>query len=145
MTPVPTPPPRCARRSKPLVPGEFLLTGEDFQAIAAMLHADAGIYLPEAKATLVYSRLAKRLRALGLESFRDYCTLIAGADGVGERQKMIAALTTNVTRFFREPHHFDHLQAAGAAAAGRTRPARAGACASGRPPARAARSPTRSR
>lgn len=103
-------PPRSRARDEPLVPGEFLLTGEDFQAIAAMLHADAGIYLPDAKATLVYSRLAKRLRALGLENFRDYCTLIACSDGVGERQKMIAALTTNVTRFFREPHHFDHLK-----------------------------------
>lgn len=103
-------PPRGRARDEPLVPGEFLLTGEDFQAIAAMLHADAGIYLPDAKATLVHSRLAKRLRALGLENFRDYCALIAGSDGVGERQKMIAALTTNVTRFFREPHHFDHLK-----------------------------------
>jgi chemotaxis protein methyltransferase CheR len=110
MTPVRTPPPRSRALDKPLVPGEFLLTGEDFQAIAAMLHADAGIYLAETKATLVYSRLAKRLRALGLENFRDYCTLIAGSDGVGERQKMIAALTTNVTRFFREPHHFEHLK-----------------------------------
>jgi chemotaxis protein methyltransferase CheR len=110
MTPVRTPPPRPRSPEKPLVPGEFLLTGEDFQAIAAMLHADAGIYLTETKATLVYSRLAKRLRALGLENFRDYCTLVAGSDGIGERQKMIAALTTNVTRFFREPHHFQHLK-----------------------------------
>jgi chemotaxis protein methyltransferase CheR len=110
MTPVRTPPPRLRSQDKPLVPGEFLLTGDDFQAIAAMLHADAGIYLNETKATLVYSRLAKRLRALGLESFRDYCTLVAGSDGVGERQKMVAALTTNVTRFFREPHHFEHLK-----------------------------------
>jgi chemotaxis protein methyltransferase CheR len=102
--------PRARAKDQPLVPGEFLLTGEDFRNIAAMLHADAGIYLPDTKATLVYSRLAKRLRALGLETFRDYCTLIAGSDGVGERQKMIAALTTNVTRFFREPHHFDHLK-----------------------------------
>src|SRR5215470_1632949 len=110
MTPVRTPPSRSRSQDKALVPGEFLLTGEDFQNIAAMLHADAGIYLAETKATLVYSRLAKRLRALGLESFRDYCTLVAGSEGVGERQKMLAALTTNVTRFFREPHHFEHLK-----------------------------------
>lgn len=94
----------------PMVPGEFLLTSEDFQHIAQMLYADAGIYLPESKATLVYSRLAKRVRSLGLESFRDYCALIAGNDGVGERQKMMAALTTNVTHFFREPHHFEYLK-----------------------------------
>jgi chemotaxis protein methyltransferase CheR len=109
-TPVRTPPSRMRSQDQALVPGEFLLTGDDFQAIAAMLHAEAGIYLAETKATLVYSRLAKRLRALGLESFRDYCALVAGNEGVGERQKMIAALTTNVTRFFREPHHFEHLK-----------------------------------
>jgi chemotaxis protein methyltransferase CheR len=97
-------------RERRLVDGEFLFTEEDFRRIAAMLHGDAGISLPESKATLVYSRLAKRLRALGLESFRDYCALVADAEGADERMKMLAALTTNVTRFFREPHHFDHLK-----------------------------------
>jgi chemotaxis protein methyltransferase CheR len=95
--------------SQRLVEGEFLFTAEDFRRVAAMLHADAGIALAEGKATLVYSRLAKRLRALGLQSFRDYCALVASAEGVDERQRMLAALTTNVTRFFREPHHFEHL------------------------------------
>ncbi len=98
------------RQAQSLVEGEFVFTAEDFREIAAMLHGDAGIALPEAKATLVYSRLAKRLRALGLESFRDYCALVSGADGLDERQRMLTALTTNVTRFFREPHHFEHLK-----------------------------------
>jgi chemotaxis protein methyltransferase CheR len=93
-----------------MVEGEFLFTEGDFRKIAAMVHGDAGIALHETKATLVYSRLAKRLRALGLASFQDYCALVAGADGLDERQNMLAALTTNVTRFFREPHHFDHLR-----------------------------------
>jgi chemotaxis protein methyltransferase CheR len=97
-------------RRAQLVDGEFLFTPEDFRTIAATLHAAAGIALPESKATLVYSRLAKRLRALGLESFRDYCALVTGHDGLDERQRMIVALTTNVTRFFREPHHFEHLK-----------------------------------
>jgi chemotaxis protein methyltransferase CheR len=101
--------PRENRREQ-LVDGEFLFTAADFRTIAATLHAAAGIALPETKATLVYSRLAKRLRALGLESFRQYCALVSGQDGVDERQKMIVALTTNVTRFFREPHHFEHLR-----------------------------------
>ena len=91
--------------------GEFPFTDQDFKQIAAMLYADAGLALPESKATLVYSRLAKRLRALGLESFRQYCGLVSEAEGLGERRNMLAALTTNVTRFFREPHHFDHLKA----------------------------------
>ncbi len=90
--------------------GEFLMTSSDFQQIAAMLHADAGIHLSESKATLVYSRLAKRLRALGLKNFRDYCAIVAEHGGADERQQMLAALTTNVTRFFREPHHFEHLR-----------------------------------
>lgn len=93
-----------------MVEGEFAMTEGDFRKIAAMLHGDAGIALPEAKATLVYSRLAKRLRALGLTSFKDYCALVASSDGIDERQKMLAALTTNVTRFFREPHHYEHLR-----------------------------------
>lgn len=100
---------RDSRREQ-LVDGEFTFTAEDFKRIAETLHAVAGIALPESKATLVYSRLAKRLRTLGLESFRDYCALVAGRDGLDERQQMIVALTTNVTRFFREPHHFDHLK-----------------------------------
>lgn len=99
-----------AARGQALVDGEFLFTNEDFISIARMLYDDAGIALSESKASLVYSRLAKRLRALGLESFRDYCKFVAGSEGVDERMNMLAALTTNVTRYFREPHHFEHLK-----------------------------------
>jgi chemotaxis protein methyltransferase CheR len=123
-----------------IVDGEFLLTNEDFRKIAHTLHSHAGIALSEGKAALVYSRLAKRLRALGMRSFREYCALIDGADGVDERQAMTAALTTNVTRFFREPHHFDHLRdqvmpelAARARAGGRVRLWSA-ACSNGQEP-----------
>ncbi len=87
-----------------------VLRAQDFSQIAAILHADTGIHLPETKSSLVYSRLAKRLRALGLKSFREYCALVSASEGADERQQMIAALTTNVTRFFREPHHFEHLK-----------------------------------
>jgi len=93
-----------------LVEGEFPFTTEDFRKIAQILHSYAGIALADGKAALVYSRLAKRLRSLGLRSFREYCALIEGVEGVDERQTMMAALTTNVTRYFREPHHFDHLR-----------------------------------
>lgn len=89
---------------------EFILDAEDFRQIAETLHASAGIVLSDQKMQLVYSRLTKRLRALGLSSFRDYCALIQDRDGADERQHMIAALTTNVTRFMREPHHFNHLR-----------------------------------
>jgi len=89
---------------------EFDFTPEDFETIAAALYTDAGIHLPKTKSALVYSRLGKRLRQLGLESFRDYCALIGSDAGAEERGRMFDALTTNVTRFFREPHHFDHLK-----------------------------------
>jgi len=85
------------------------LSDREFQQIAAMLYADSGIHLPDGKASLVHSRLCKRLRALGLESFRDYVDLVSSDSGAGERRAMLSALTTNVTRFFREDHHFDDL------------------------------------
>lgn len=94
----------------PLAAGEFGFDRSDFAFIATTLHEDAGIHLPASKANLVYSRLAKRLRVLGLESFRDYCALVGSEEGADERAQMVAALTTNVTRFFREPHHFEHLR-----------------------------------
>lgn len=98
-------------RDKLLVPdGEFVFTEADFKKIAAMVHGQAGIVLTEGKANLVYSRLAKRLRLIGLRTFREYCELIESDDGKDERQAMIAAMTTNVTRFFREPHHFEYLK-----------------------------------
>ncbi|MDR3511500.1 MAG: protein-glutamate O-methyltransferase CheR [Caulobacteraceae bacterium] len=102
-----------ARRGEPepnLVEGEFAFTAGDFRRIAELLYEQAGISLTETKATLVYSRLAKRLRGLGLQSFADYCALIASPEGADEQANMLNALTTNVTRFFREPHHFDHLR-----------------------------------
>ncbi|HQT63333.1 MAG: chemotaxis protein [Acidocella sp. 20-57-95] len=90
---------------------EFIMTSRDFAKIASIMHRDTGIALLESKANLVYSRLAKRLRLLGLKSFEEYCHLIEQQSGTNgnERDAMIAALTTNVTRFFREPHHFEHL------------------------------------
>jgi chemotaxis protein methyltransferase CheR len=99
------------RQSEPnLIEGEFAFTAHDFRLIADLLYEQAGITLSESKATLVYSRLAKRLRTTGLASFGDYCALVASPEGVDERSQMLNALTTNVTRFFREPHHFDHLR-----------------------------------
>lgn len=90
--------------------GEFVFTPKDFATIAAILHEQTGIHLPPTKSTFVYSRLAKRLRGLGLQSFRDYCALVGGEGGAAELRQMCSSLTTNVTRFYREPHHFEHLK-----------------------------------
>lgn len=94
----------------PVPDGEFAFTWSEFREIAALVHGEAGIVLSEGKVNLVYSRLAKRLRAIGLRSFREYCELLRSKQGIDERQAMISAMTTNVTRFFREPHHFDFLK-----------------------------------
>ncbi|ACP24054.1 protein-glutamate O-methyltransferase [Sinorhizobium fredii] len=93
-----------------LAAGEYPLTRRDLGEIAAMIYADAGIYLNESKASLVYSRLSKHIRNLGLKGFRDYCQLVASPAGAAARRDMLSHLTTNFTRFFRENHHFEHLK-----------------------------------
>lgn len=93
-----------------LASGEYPLTRRDLSEIAAMIYADAGISLNESKASLVYSRLSKHIRALGLAGFSDYCQLVSSPAGSAARREMLSHLTTNFTRFFRENHHFDHLR-----------------------------------
>lgn len=89
--------------------GNAVLRPAEFAAIAAIMQKDARIALPDGKATLVQSRLARRLRSRGLSDFRDYVSVIN--DDAVERAAMVVALTTNHTHFFRENHHFDHLRA----------------------------------
>ncbi|MEN3794051.1 protein-glutamate O-methyltransferase [Fulvimarina sp. MAC3] len=89
---------------------EFELSEKDFKTIAAVIYEDAGIVLKPFKMALVYSRLAKRVRKLGLSGFQDYCNLITSEAGKAERREMLASLTTNVTHFFRENHHFEHMR-----------------------------------
>lgn len=93
-----------------LIEGEFPFRARDFDRIAAMIREQSGIALQESKAALVYSRLAKRLRAIGCATFEAYCELVCSPQGADERQAMLAALTTNYTSFFREQHHFDYLR-----------------------------------
>ncbi|TVQ70908.1 MAG: protein-glutamate O-methyltransferase CheR [Chromatiaceae bacterium] len=88
---------------------EYEFTDRDFRFIARFIGDYAGIVLSEVKRDLVYGRLQRRLRALGLRRFSDYCELLENDDGE-ERELCVNALTTNLTSFFREPHHFDHLQ-----------------------------------
>jgi chemotaxis protein methyltransferase CheR len=90
--------------------GEYPLTRRDLSEIAAMIYSDAGIYLNDSKASLVYSRLSKHIRSLGLKGFREYCALVASPEGAAARREMLSHLTTNFTRFFRENHHFEHLR-----------------------------------
>lgn len=88
----------------------FHLSDTDFSVIRATIHRHSGIELSEHKRELVYSRLTRRLREHGLSTFKSYIDLLGGPKGSVELEHMINALTTNLTSFFREKHHFDHLQ-----------------------------------
>jgi chemotaxis protein methyltransferase CheR len=101
---------RMPPESPPSPLGEVPLTDEDFGAIAAMVRDQSGIVLSASKRDLVYSRLRRRLRALHLSSFAEYRAQLVGEPGAAERVKMINAITTNLTGFFREPHHFEFLE-----------------------------------
>jgi chemotaxis protein methyltransferase CheR len=100
-------------KSDVLVTSEYVLTRRNFENISNLLRAESGIHLVESKAMLVYSRLAKRLRASGCKDFDEYWELVhaSTSKGAQERSAMFSALTTNLTRFFREPHHFEHMKA----------------------------------
>jgi len=89
--------------------GEFAFTDADFATIAKLVRKHAGIVVGPSKRSMVYARLARRLRELGLESFSEYCDLLKDDDGRQEFGAFINAMTTNLTRFFREDHHFDFL------------------------------------
>lgn len=80
-----------------------------FQRIAEIVYAKAGIVLNEKKEALVAARIGKRMRKLGLTRYRDYLALLEKAPEDGEPIEMLNAISTNVTQFFREPKHFDHL------------------------------------
>lgn len=86
--------------------GEIPFTKADFARIAAFAHREYGLNLQEAKKDLVYSRLIKRLRKTGCPDFASYCDQLEGDPNSPERVELISALTTNVTHFFREEHHF---------------------------------------
>lgn len=83
-----------------------------FGVLAKFLQEETGIELTAGKRGLAISRLSRRLRDLGVSDLSAYCELLTGPNGAAELQEMILLLTTNVTRFFREPHHFDALRTA---------------------------------
>ncbi|HTY51350.1 MAG TPA: protein-glutamate O-methyltransferase CheR [Steroidobacteraceae bacterium] len=87
---------------------EFAFDDRDFEAIRALVKQLTGINLSTQKRELVYGRLARRLRALGLKTFRAYRERLAVDHG--ELAKFCNAITTNLTSFFRERHHFDYLR-----------------------------------
>lgn len=89
--------------------GEIVLSDREFGRIKARVYAEAGISLSDAKRTLVISRLSRIVRALKLGSFDAYLDFLEQSKSARDAQDFINALTTNLTRFYREDHHFEHL------------------------------------
>ena len=99
---------------------EFSFSSADFERVRKLIYQHAGISLSPVKQDMVYSRLARRLRATGLitmesagkNTFGEYLDLLEKG-GADEWERFVNSLTTNLTSFFREPHHFpifaDHL------------------------------------
>lgn len=87
---------------------EFIFTEKDFMRVCRLIYEHAGISLKSSKQDMVYSRLARRLRANSIDNFRDYLALLESGNQV-EWEAFVNSLTTNLTSFFREPHHFPVL------------------------------------
>ena len=87
---------------------EFHFTDKEFNFIRKMVGERTGIVLSDAKRQMVYGRLSRRLRQLGLKTFSDYCDLLGNGDE-NELVEFTNAITTNLTSFFRENHHFEYL------------------------------------
>ena len=85
------------------------ITDKEFDFIRRLAMTHAGISLADYKRNMVYRRVTKRLRALGLVRVADYCHLLADPANAAEIEELINALTTNKTSFFREAHHFEHF------------------------------------
>ena len=88
---------------------EFIYTREDFEFIRKLVYEVCGISLSDVKEDMVYSRLARRLRILGIPTFKEYCQYLDNNQDI-ELSNAINAITTNLTHFFRENHHFETLK-----------------------------------
>jgi chemotaxis protein methyltransferase CheR len=110
-----------AARDTPGDGREYDFQPRDFERVRRLIYKRAGINLSEHKENMVYSRLSRRLRAHGMRAFGEYLDRFENDPhfGAGEEQEFVNALTTNLTSFFREAHHFpvlhDFLAAAGTA------------------------------
>jgi len=109
-----TVPAQALRADVAVVPGEqeFSFGNADFERIRQLIYERAGISLHAGKQAMVYSRLSRRLRETGHRSFASYLQWLeqpSGAAGAEEWQEFVNCLTTNLTSFFREEHHFHEL------------------------------------
>lgn len=89
---------------------EFHFTAADFERVRKLIYQRAGISLAPIKQDMVYSRLARRLRALGMVTFGEYLAYLEAGSHENEWETFVNSLTTNLTSFFREGHHFELLK-----------------------------------
>jgi chemotaxis protein methyltransferase CheR len=125
-------------------PRDIKLSDREFERLATFVRGSLGIKMPPAKRIMLESRLSSRVRALSMESFEEYCALVFDSpQGADELRRLVDAVTTNKTEFFREDAHFEHLTSqvlpemmARDPALGHTRPLRAwsAGCSSGEEP-----------
>lgn len=101
-----------AAASASSTPSHGKMTSAEFERVSALVGRLTGIVIKEHKREMIHSRLTRRLRALGLSSFAEYIALVESDAGAQEVGELINAVTTNLTAFFRESHHFDHLKEA---------------------------------
>jgi len=96
----------------------------EFEVIAALTYKESGLQLVAEKLSMIQSRLRHRLKAVEMHSYKDYAEFVSSNQGKNERLNMISALTTNVSHFFRENHHFEKLASSIAAIASQSAPIR---------------------
>jgi len=89
---------------------EFEFTKKDFDFLRTISNSRTGIVVSDDKFDMFYARLSRRLRKLGLTSFKQYCGFIEADDSGEEVLELVNAITTNLTAFFRENHHFEYLR-----------------------------------
>lgn len=97
------------RTTDPSLEGPAQLSADEFARIAVIAKRNAGLSLAIAKKSMISTRIARRLRETGHATFRSYLDHLETLEGAGELRMLISALTTNVSHFFREDHHFRTL------------------------------------
>jgi len=88
---------------------QLRMSDREFERLSSYIYSECGINITHSKKTMLEARLSKRLKQLGIESYRDYCNYLFGRHDEDEVVHMIDIVTTNKTEFFREPAHFDYL------------------------------------
>jgi chemotaxis protein methyltransferase CheR len=96
-------------RAESLQPPQLSVSPELFRKFQQLIYSETGIWLGNSKTALLSGRLYRRLMTLGIPTLKEYYELVSAPDGLEERARMIDAITTNETRFFREPRQFDFL------------------------------------